>query len=150
MQQPVPLLLEHDVSHSSAAAPPEQPRAGRTGNRQWNVRCECGWKGVMTPSRIKARGSCGASTCNGRRKVLKGKLEGTRWTIIKYLGDVHGTNKGFYLCRCNCGTKREVQASNLATGLSKSCGCLARERLRAYWKARAAGKSPRNEISKRK
>lgn len=31
------------------------------------------------------------------------------------------------LCRCECGTERLVQASDLKSGKSKSCGCLSRE-----------------------
>ena len=32
-----------------------------------------------------------------------------------------------FLCRCDCGTQKEVNASNLKRGLTRSCGCLARE-----------------------
>jgi len=31
------------------------------------------------------------------------------------------------LCRCDCGTEREVLRSSLTTGTSQSCGCLTRE-----------------------
>lgn len=43
-----------------------------------------------------------------------------RWTIL--------TKPSCYfarcLCRCECGTKRRVQVSNLLQGYSRSCGCL--------------------------
>ena len=32
-----------------------------------------------------------------------------------------------WLCRCECGTVKEVYAQSLTTGVTKSCGCLQRE-----------------------
>lgn len=43
-----------------------------------------------------------------------------RWTIIKKI-----KNKPTkVLCKCECGTEKEVFLNNLKSGLSKSCGCL--------------------------
>jgi hypothetical protein len=33
-----------------------------------------------------------------------------------------------WLCRCDCGIEREVDASNLRAGTTKSCGCILAER----------------------
>lgn len=44
-----------------------------------------------------------------------------RWTAIKYVG------KSRWLCKCECGTEREVYTAQLTTGTSLSCGCLAHE-----------------------
>lgn len=35
-----------------------------------------------------------------------------------------------WICRCDCGETREVFGSNLIRGLSQSCGCLTRERVK--------------------
>lgn len=35
--------------------------------------------------------------------------------------------KTFWLCRCDCGNMKEVSATNLQTGCSRSCGCIANE-----------------------
>jgi len=32
-----------------------------------------------------------------------------------------------WLCKCDCGKEKEIQASNLKNGVSKSCGCLRKE-----------------------
>lgn len=49
-----------------------------------------------------------------------------RWTV---LGDSHRNSCGqmMWNCRCECGTERVVNSSNVKTGRSKSCGCLAVE-----------------------
>src|SRR2546430_2142433 len=57
---------------------------------------------------------------------LTGKTFG-RWTVIELhskLGTLGGTR---WLCRCNCGIEKAVQAGSLTQGLSTSCGCYNRE-----------------------
>lgn len=55
-----------------------------------------------------------------RTHVDKKDMSGTsvfRWSVIKYVG------KGYYLCRCECGSEKNVYGSNLRKGSTKSCGC---------------------------
>lgn len=47
-----------------------------------------------------------------------------RWTVVEF-ADKAGQNAR-WLCRCDCGTDRIVQGTNLGRG-STSCGCLQRE-----------------------
>ncbi len=49
-----------------------------------------------------------------------------RWTVLTTRYD-RSLRKRFLLCRCECGTEREVMKGNMKTGGSKSCGCLRRE-----------------------
>ena len=48
-----------------------------------------------------------------------------RWLVIAYAGNRR------WRCRCVCGRERLVYPPNLKKGLSKSCGCLRAEMLRA-------------------
>jgi hypothetical protein len=53
-----------------------------------------------------------------------------RLTVIERADDaVHpnGKKSTKWLCRCECGNKILVLGSNLSTGHTKSCGCLAKE-----------------------
>ena len=52
---------------------------------------------------------------------LTGKTYG-RWAVIT---KVIGTKK--WLCKCTCGTQKEVLQCNLTTGKTTSCGCLKKE-----------------------
>ena len=54
-------------------------------------------------------------------------LSESRWTIIRRIRSVKGNH--IVLAQCFCGTKREVWESNIRSGKSKSCGCLALELL---------------------
>ena len=53
-----------------------------------------------------------------------------RWNVLCRVEDrvsksgIHHTR---YRCICDCGTERNVDATSLLSGRSKSCGCLARE-----------------------
>jgi hypothetical protein len=48
-----------------------------------------------------------------------------RWTVICNADKKHGQK--VYLCRCDCGNEKEVYATSLKQGKSKSCGCLQKE-----------------------
>ena len=63
------------------------------------------------------------------RKNLIGKKYG-RWTVIDKAPD-QITPKGYHnvmwKCRCECGTIKIVRGKSLVHGISKSCGCYAKE-----------------------
>lgn len=44
------------------------------------------------------------------------------WTVIDVDRPMRGVNE-YYLCRCKCGTEREVFRGSLLSHRSKSCGC---------------------------
>ena len=56
----------------------------------------------------------------------------TRLTVVEPVADVRAAaeRRRYYLCRCDCGNTRHVRGTNLKTGHTRSCGCLARERVR--------------------
>lgn len=51
-----------------------------------------------------------------------------RWTVLVDYGR-------YGLCRCDCGTEREVKADSLRSGKSKSCGCARPGSARGSWEA---------------
>lgn len=56
---------------------------------------------------------------------LKGKRFG-RWIVSNRVENSKG-GQSYWLCKCDCGNKREVIGSSLKLGFSKSCGCLQKE-----------------------
>jgi hypothetical protein len=58
-------------------------------------------------------------------KEMVGRVFG-RWTVLKFAKTKKVT---WWLCRCSCGTIREVASNNLRHSQSTSCGCT-RRRLR--------------------
>lgn len=59
---------------------------------------------------------------------LSGQRYG-RWTVISFNRYEPGKCPRYYWnCKCDCGSEKEVLVSNLKSGISKSCGCLKREK----------------------
>lgn len=54
----------------------------------------------------------------------------TRYTVKSFVKIDTGGNS-VWLCKCDCGSIKEVRACNLNNGHSKSCGCLNQENLQA-------------------
>lgn len=60
----------------------------------------------------------------GQFEDLTGQKFG-KWTVLE-----RGSNQGkttCWVCKCDCGTIKEVRSSSLKDGISKSCGCLDKE-----------------------
>lgn len=60
---------------------------------------------------------------------LTGKKFG-RWTVLEKTDEVTSDRDRYWLCQCECGTVKKVRGSSLRRGLSNSCGCLKKEKLK--------------------
>lgn len=58
-------------------------------------------------------------------KDITGKKFG-KWVVIKRFGIAKHGNSARWLCRCDCGTIKDINSHSLRRGDSKSCGCLPR------------------------
>ena len=95
----------------------------RNHQTMWRCRCDCGTERDVYARVLKS----GESTSCGCWKSadLTGKRFG-KWTVLKK-GFRIRPNMHFcstYLCVCDCGTKRYVDANSLIQKTSRSCGCV--------------------------
>ena len=51
------------------------------------------------------------------------------WKIIDN-NEILKEGRIYLLCRCKCGTEREVIIKNLKSGISKSCGCINKQKIK--------------------
>jgi len=103
----------------------------------WWCRCECG-----TEKEIRIDGltngsitSCGCRIPEEKKRNQQGILSGDaedlsgrefgRWKVIRL--DRVKNGRWFWVCKCECGTEKTVNAVGLRNGQSKSCGCLQKE-----------------------
>jgi hypothetical protein len=101
----------------------------RADGRHWLFRCACGTEKLINAAEVK-RGntkSCGcllrdhiAAMADRRRLDITGQTFG-RLTAVR-----HVTGRQ-WLFRCACGTERVINAYNVRSGHTRSCGCLNRE-----------------------
>ena len=57
---------------------------------------------------------------------LTGKRFG-KWTVLRKTDKYTKSGLWYYMCRCDCGTEKEVSSHSLKYGKSLSCGCLRTE-----------------------
>lgn len=93
--------------------------------------CSCGNSKEIATTSIK-RGSvnsCGCLNSELARSRLEqrhptsdltGKTFG-KWTVVSKIGEPRKNSK--YLCKCTCGSEKEVLSNNLLRGTTKGCGC---------------------------
>ena len=90
------------------------------GGGKVTCQCSCGTVKVLYKKAVKEgkTKSCGCLKYRVPlvREDLTGKVFG-QWEVLKELGG------GKVLCRCSCGTEREVYKQALKEGRSTSCGC---------------------------
>lgn len=63
---------------------------------------------------------------SGKHHDLTGRRFG-RLVALKYAGPCYSRQGAMWLCRCDCGNLRNVAASSLVRGLTRSCGCYTSE-----------------------
>jgi len=108
------------------------------GKASYKCVCECGnIKYVRGTSLTKKNPtkSCGCLAKEVASVLFKKPIEPgtvfTRWTVIKESERNYiGSPRKFYLCWCICGFVKEVEASALRRGISKSCGCLQKQKVK--------------------
>lgn len=61
---------------------------------------------------------------------LKGSRFG-RWRVLSF-SHKNGSDQVYWSCVCDCGTKREVKAASLRSGVSMSCGCYHKDRVTTH------------------
>lgn len=62
---------------------------------------------------------------------LRGQKFG-RWNIVDRVADINGYHH--WLCKCDCGTEKEIDGYSLTRGMSTSCGCFKAENLSLLYK----------------
>lgn len=122
----------------SLADPYVSPKGCRI--RQWNCVCDCGQKMVVRSNFLTSGKvtSCGCERkrfpdlprVDPSRPSSESDLTGMRFGRLTVLGldepyvSPRGTRERRWKCACDCGNVTTVRAGALASGNTRSCGCL--------------------------
>lgn len=119
------------------------------GNTQWLCLCKCGNTSIVKGSNLNKERtkSCGCAWTDAwqLRNVQKFRdLTSRRFGRLKVIEMVFKRDKAlFWRCICDCGREWIVNGKSLKRGLTRSCGCLQRERASKARK-RAVKNQPRS------
>lgn len=83
----------------------------------WKCQCSCGRTKSIRTDGLKTIQSCGQC-----KHDLTGKRFGRLIVLEKTKKDKVGHQ--YWLCQCDCGNQKEISATSLIEGHTKSCGCL--------------------------
>jgi hypothetical protein len=109
----------------------ERAGSDRHGGALWRCACDCGREVSARGTELR-RGSYGSCGCRQSGAAdLAGRRFGRLVVGARDGNDRHGNMH--WRCACDCGAATVVGASNLRSGAVRSCGCLAREGVLAYW-----------------
>jgi len=98
----------------------ERPTWAKDKSIYWMCKCDCGTEKIIGAPGLRngKTKSCGCTLYTN----LKGKIFGILTVIKESERDKNG--KRTWLCKCECGNEKVIEASSLMKGYTKSCGCL--------------------------
>lgn len=132
-------------------------RVGSARNRCWKCRCECGAEVNVPTSTLRSGRQKSCGKCDNFIDLTGEKFH--RLTALyvseRAVRPGHVGTVTFWMCKCDCGNEKAVRASSLRRGLTRSCGCLQKEAVRAsskgcgeilqyYWSRTIRGAALRN------
>ena len=105
-----------------------------TSNTLWKCVCICGNETTLRANQI-VNGfvkSCGCLKIQNTKNALIKDLKGQRFGKLLVIRQKCSTNKGvIWECVCGCGSKVDVLGTRLINGVTKSCGCLQKEKIKS-------------------
>lgn len=101
--------------------------------KMWLCKCDCGRLKEVQCSNLTGgkTKSCGCSNTVFAEDMVGRKFG--RLTVLRKDGETkERKHRVKWLCRCDCGVTTSVYTSNLLKGITKSCGCLFKERVTSH------------------
>lgn len=89
------------------------------GKSRWLIQCACGFTRTLRGSDLKNKVSYSCGCLAWQERMTKIGDVYNSWTVI----DCPVEDNKRAICKCECGTIRNVLVRSLRNGISKSCGC---------------------------
>ena len=110
---------------------PTENRSG-SGNVMWLCRCDCGNEVEVAAKHLSTQSTTRSCGCLQKERAKESAIDLTgqrfeRLVAIRPTENRSGHNVK-WLCHCDCGNEVEVAENNLVSEITRSCGCLRKER----------------------
>lgn len=113
-------------------------KPSETNPRKWVCKCKCGTEKEIRTDNLKTfneKSSCGCNRSellkeqykNGRKSALHNLIGKRFGRLLVIRRSEMKSKRTLWVCQCDCGTQKEIDASKLVTGKTISCGCYAKE-----------------------
>lgn len=105
----------------------EKTNLAKGGNSIWICLCDCGQKTLVAKNNIISGNtkSCGClKHMTAHNSVDKTGLKFGKLTVLERIGRTPKDKQSTWLCQCECGNTTVTKGGHLASGITKSCGCL--------------------------
>jgi hypothetical protein len=102
----------------------------KRGHARWLAKCDCGAQTTVRSAHLRQGAilSCGCLGLERSRWRKEPIPVGERFGRLVVAGEVEVDRRGTYWrCRCDCGAITVAVRENVASGHTRSCGCLQRE-----------------------
>lgn len=119
---------------------------------RWACRCVCGNTRSLRTPRLKESESCGCvARARGSRKSRPAQVARPLNLVGLVFGRLRVIERGDrpdnggprrWRCLCSCGAIKDVRASSLWRGNAQSCGCLAKEKSKAWQRQKRGEDTP--------
>ena len=104
----------------------------------WDCRCQCGNFTTVQASHLRS-GSTKSCGCLKAKEDLTGRLF-NRLTVKEFSHKQAG--HAYWVCECICGQSVVVEAGNLRSGHTQSCGCYLKQRMGEVFITHGMTKTP--------
>lgn len=104
-------------------------QSNKWGKVRWKCQCDCGNETIVIATHLKSgmTGSCG---CLRNRQAYNFKdITGNKYGKLTVLrrSTVKNYDRTTWVCKCDCGTVKDITGHALKAGMTKSCGCIVDE-----------------------
>lgn len=100
---------------------PNRPRSSSSKRTAWSCQCDCGNTKIIETAELRNRDT---TSCGCARYGLPANRQDITGQVFGELTAISRSPRGptWWICRCSCGTERELRAAPLLEGRAKSCG----------------------------
>lgn len=103
----------------------------------WLCLCDCGSSTITLGASLRSGNvkSCGCYVKEQNHKTHFIDMDGQVFGKLKVLKfDYKNKKHTYWICQCQCGNTKSIDGTNLRTGVTLSCGCLAESYVASYLK----------------
>lgn len=96
----------------------------------WRCRCECGNIVDVRGTSLRSKNTKSCGCYKKELDIVHKDFSGQRFGRLLVVKEAGKSKHGYiWKCKCDCGKETEILGASLVAGISRSCGCLQKEKV---------------------